>query len=121
MQLVLQHGGATLKTAKAKLDSRGSVSIAHGNLLNHFKPARSYNLPNIRLRGIGGKTEEKNCDILSYVFNEVVGQTEEMLLINLSAIIDGAPRIMTKYKDTPYSYELQLEYAAKILYYHLIV
>ncbi len=25
---------------------------------------------------------------------------------------NGAPRIMTKYKDIPYSYELQLEYAA---------
>ncbi len=25
---------------------------------------------------------------------------------------NGAPRIMTKYKDTPYSYELQPEYAA---------
>ena len=75
VQLVLQRGKATLKTAKAKLDSCGSVSIANGNLLNHIKIARSYNLPNIRLRGIGGKTnmlkrvgvlkikqtEEKNC------------------------------------------------------------
>jgi hypothetical protein len=30
VQLVLKRGGATLKTAKAKLDSCGSVSIAHG-------------------------------------------------------------------------------------------
>ena len=85
------------KTARAKLDSCGSVSIAHCNLLNHIKPAYYYELPNVRLRGIGGKTNmlkevgilqikrsgKANCDILCYVFNEVVGQTEEMLLISL--------------------------------------
>ena len=48
--------GTTIKMAKAKLDSCGSVSIAHSNLLNAIKPAQSYKLPSIRLRGIGGKT-----------------------------------------------------------------
>ena len=37
VQLLLHQDGAILKTAKAKLDSCGSVSIAHANLLNHIK------------------------------------------------------------------------------------
>ena len=54
VQLASQQQEA-VKTAKAKLDSCGSVSIAHGNLLNHIKPSKHYKLPNVRLRGIGGK------------------------------------------------------------------
>jgi hypothetical protein len=41
---------------KVKLDSCGSVSIAHSDHLTHVKPARLYGLQNIRLLGIGGKT-----------------------------------------------------------------
>jgi hypothetical protein len=55
VQLVSQQHGI-IKTAKAKLDSCGSVSIAHGNLLNQIKPSKHYKLPNVRLRGIGSKT-----------------------------------------------------------------
>ena len=44
------------RTVKAKLDSCGSVSIAHENLMTQIKPAGKYNLPPIRLRGIGGRT-----------------------------------------------------------------
>jgi hypothetical protein len=109
VQLLLNHRGVNLKTAKAKLDSCGSVSITHANLLNHIKPSRSYNkLPDIRLRGIGGKTnmlrsvgvlkikraDDETCEILCYVLNEAVGQTEEMLLISLSAIIDAKINIL---------------------------
>ncbi len=56
IQLLLERGQSTVITAKGKLDSCGSVSIAHSNLLNTIKPAKDYKLPNIRLRGIGGKT-----------------------------------------------------------------
>jgi hypothetical protein len=107
VQLVLQQHG-TIKTAKAKLDSCGSVSIAHSNLLNHIKPANHYKLPHVRLRGIGGKTSmlkkvgilqikragNVDCEILCYVFNQVVGQTEEMLLISLSSIIEARINIL---------------------------
>ncbi len=55
VKILLERKGTAIKTAKAKLDSCGSVSIAHSNLLNSIKPAQSYELPNIRLRGIGGK------------------------------------------------------------------
>ncbi len=48
------------KYVKAKLDSCGSVSIAHSNLMNEIKSAGKYNLPPIRLRGIGGKTNLLN-------------------------------------------------------------
>ena len=97
VQLVSKQQGAvktfktfkTFKTAKAKLDSCGSVSIAHGNLSNHIKPSNHYKLSNVRLRGIGGKTNmlkevgilqikktgDAVCDIpCCYVFNEVVGE-----------------------------------------------
>jgi hypothetical protein len=108
MQLLLERGQNTVITAKGKLDSCGSVSIAHSNLLNTIKPARDYKLPNIRLRGIGGRTNmlskigvlkikrpsNESCELLCYVFNEVVGQTEEMLLISLSAIIDAKINIL---------------------------
>ena len=90
VQLASQQQEA-VKTAKAKLDSCGSVSIAHGNLLNHIKPSNHYKLPNVRLRGIGGKTNmlkevgvlrirktgNADCKILCYVFNETVGKTKE--------------------------------------------
>ena len=107
VQLASQQQEA-VKTAKAKLDSCGSVSIAHGNLLNHIKTSKHYKLPNVRLRGIGGKTNmlkevgvlkikktgSADCKILCYVFNEVVGKTKEMLLISLSSIIEARINIL---------------------------
>ncbi len=55
VNLEINNNGKTLRTVKAKLDSCGSVSIAHENLMTEIKPAGKYNLPPIRLRGIGGK------------------------------------------------------------------
>jgi hypothetical protein len=96
------------KIVKAKLDSCGSVSIAHSNLMNEIKQAGKYNLPPIRLRGIGGKTnllnkvgilrikqtQNNHCDLLCYVFDEAIGQTEEMLLITMSTIIHAKINIL---------------------------
>jgi hypothetical protein len=42
---------------KVKLDSCGSVSIAHSDYLIQVKPARLYGLQNIRLLGIGGENQ----------------------------------------------------------------
>ena len=39
-----------------KLDSCGSVSIAHSDHLVRVQPVKAYGLRNIRLLGIGGKT-----------------------------------------------------------------
>ncbi len=38
--------------------------------------------------------QDKHCDLLCYVFNEVIGQTEEMLLISMSAIIEAKIKIL---------------------------
>ena len=54
--LIIDRDRYSIKVAKAKLDSCGSVSIAHTNLLNDIQPAHKYKLPKIRLRGIGGRT-----------------------------------------------------------------
>ncbi len=35
------------------------------------------------------RPDKESCEPLCYVFNEAVGQTEEILLISLSAIIDA--------------------------------
>ncbi len=43
---------------------------------------------------------DENCELLCYVFNEVVGQTEEMLLISLSAIIDARINILYHMKES---------------------
>jgi hypothetical protein len=55
-KLIIDRDRHSIKVAKAKLDSCGSVSIAHTNLLNDIQPAHKYKLPKIRLRGIGGRT-----------------------------------------------------------------
>jgi hypothetical protein len=87
VNLEINNNGKTSRTVKAKVDSCGSVSIAHENLMTEIKPAGKYNLPPIRLRGIGGKTnllnkigilsikqpQENHCNLLCYVFNEVIG------------------------------------------------
>jgi len=52
--------GQSPRIIKTKLDSCGSVSIAHENLLDKIKSARQYGLSPIRLRGIGGKTNLLN-------------------------------------------------------------
>ena len=114
VQLLLDHQEIKTRRVKAKLDSCGSVSIAHSNLLNSIKPSRKYKLPNIRLRGIGGKTNmlqkvgvlkikrpgNESCELLCYVFDEAIGQTEEMLLISLSAIIDAKINILYHMKES---------------------
>jgi hypothetical protein len=41
---------------RVKLDSCGSVSIAHSRLLTEVKETKTYKLRNIRLMGIGGTT-----------------------------------------------------------------
>ncbi len=108
VNLEINNNGRSTRAVKAKLDSCGSVSIAHENLMNEIKPAGKYQLPPIRLRRIGGRTnllnkvgilrikqpQDKHCDLLRYVFNEVIGQTEEMQPISMSAIIQAKINIL---------------------------
>jgi hypothetical protein len=60
VNLEINKNGRYTRTVKAKLDSCGSVSIAHEKLMNEIKSAGKYQLPPIRLRGIGGKTNLLN-------------------------------------------------------------
>ena len=113
-KLIIDKDRYSIKVAKAKLDSCGSVSIAHTNLLNNIQPAYKYKLPKIRLRGIGGRTnlldkvgiikikqpDNKHCKLMCYVFDEEVGQTKEMLLISLSAIIASKINILYHMSDS---------------------
>jgi hypothetical protein len=101
-KLIIDKDRCSIKVAIAKLDSCGSVSIAHTNLLNDIQPAHKNKLPKIKLRGIGGRTnlldkvgilkikqpDNKHCKLMCYVFDEEVGQTKEMLLISLAVIIN---------------------------------
>jgi hypothetical protein len=52
---IITAGGETLQKIHTKLDTCGSVSIAHGSYLTHVKRAAEHGLPQIRLTGIGGK------------------------------------------------------------------
>ena len=40
-----------------KLDSCGSVSLAHSRYLSSIKPCSQYNIPIVTLNGIGGRTQ----------------------------------------------------------------
>ena len=42
----------------------------------------------------------ESCELLCYVFDEIIGQTEEMLLISLSAIIDAKINILYHMKES---------------------
>ena len=46
------------------------------------------------------RPDNENCELLCYVFNDVVRQTEEMLLISLSAIIDAKINILYHMKES---------------------
>ena len=98
------HAMATISTSqenanhhqlqvKVKLDSCGSVSIAHSDHLIRLRQAKDYGLQNIRLLGIGGKTnfltkvgilpvlkpDDDTCFMLCYAFNSPLGDTDKVI------------------------------------------
>ena len=82
---------------EVKLDSCGSVSLAHSKYLSSIKPCSQYNIPIVTLNGIGGRTlpitnagilthvtpQRKLIKFLCYVFDTPIGNTQEMLLLGL--------------------------------------
>jgi hypothetical protein len=86
---------------KVKLDSCGSVSIAHSDHLIRLKQAKDYGLQNIRLLGIGGKTnfltkvgvlpvqkpDGDVCFMLCYAFNSPLGDTDKVILLGLQTMM----------------------------------
>ncbi len=53
---VITTNGDILESIHTKLDTCGSVSIAHSSFLTQVNRAREHDLPPIRLTGIGGKS-----------------------------------------------------------------
>jgi hypothetical protein len=86
-----------------KLDSCGSVSLAHSRYLSSIKPCSQYNIPIVTLNGIGGRTQpitnagilthvtpqKKLIKFLCYVFDTPIGNTQEMLLLGLKTIVEA--------------------------------
>jgi hypothetical protein len=99
---------------KAKLDSCGSVSIAHSDHLIQLKKAKDYGLQSIRLLGIGGKTnfltevgilpvckpDGDICSMLCYVFNSPLGDTDKVILLGLHTMIKANINILQHMKDS---------------------
>ena len=79
------------------IDTCGSVSLAHKKFLTHILSCADYNMPSVRLHGVGGSTkiltkmgilnvileDGKIKKILAYAFNTPVGSTQEILLLSL--------------------------------------
>ena len=86
-----------------KLDSCGSVSLAHSRYLSSIKPCSQYNIPIVTLNGIGGRAQpitnagilthvtpqKKLIKFLCYVFDTPIGNTQEMLLLGLKTIVEA--------------------------------
>ena len=91
-----------------KLDSCGSVSIAHTDYLVRIQPAKAYGLQNIRLLGIGGKTNyltkvgvlqvrtgnEGVCFMLCYTFDAPLGDIEKIILLGLHTVVKANINIL---------------------------
>ena len=88
---------------EVKLDSCGSVSLAHPKFLSSIKECKQYGIPIVTLNGIGGKTlpitragilshvkpQGKIVKFLCYVFDTPVGNTNEILLLGLKTIVEA--------------------------------
>ena len=88
---------------EVKLDSCGSVSLAHPKFLTSIKECKQYGIPIVTLNGIGGKTlpitkagilshvkpQGKIVKFLCYVFDTPVGNTSEILLLGLKTIVEA--------------------------------
>ncbi len=96
------------KEVKVKLDSCGSVSIAHSQLLTEVKVTKEYKLRNIRLMGIGGTThyltkagilkikkdKGEYCRILCYVFDRPLGDTKQVILLGLQTVMQAGINVL---------------------------
>jgi hypothetical protein len=105
---IVTTGGKTVQNVHTKLDTCGSVSIAHSSYLTQVKRAAEHGLPQIRLAGIGGKSdilsrvgivqlrtpEGRVKRIQCYVFDSPLGPTEKILLLSLQSVIEASINII---------------------------
>jgi hypothetical protein len=99
---------------KVKLDSCGSVSIAHSDHLIKLKKTKDYGLQNIRLLGIGGKTnfltkvgvlpvqkpDGDVCFMLCYAFDSPLGDTDKVILLGRHTMMKANINILQHMNDS---------------------
>jgi hypothetical protein len=99
---------------KVKLDSCGSVSITHSQLLTEVKETKAYKLRNVRLMGIGGTTHyltkagilkikkdnNKYCRILCYVFDRPLRDTKQVILLGLHTVMQAGINVLAHMQDS---------------------
>ena len=83
---VMKKGEIRVVNVDGKLDSCGSVSLAHSSYLRDVAPCKDYGLRSVILSGIGGKSEPLRRKVLCYAFDRPVGNTKEILLFSLRTI-----------------------------------
>ncbi len=97
---VMREGETLLLSVDGKLDTCGSVSLAHSSYMKDIAPCRSYGLRAVTLSGIGGISEPLrqagllhvqtpdggSKKVLCYAFDRQVGNTKEILLFSLKTI-----------------------------------
>lgn len=87
-------------TTTTKLDSGAIINLAHQKHCNYIKNCSEYNLPPIKLSGIGGQTEAltkvgkitalvrgQKKTAFAYIMNEEVAGTKEICLLGLKTLI----------------------------------
>jgi hypothetical protein len=88
---------------EVKLDSCGSVSLAHSRYLSDVRSCSQYKIPIVTLNGIGGRTlpitkagilihvipQKKLIKFLCYVFDTPIGKVQEMILLGLKTIVEA--------------------------------
>ena len=93
---------------ETKIDTCGSVSLAHRKFITHILSCAEYHMPPVRLHGVGGSTnilkrmgmlntvlEDGSVrKILAYEFNTPAGSTEKILLLSLRSTWDSKIDLM---------------------------
>ena len=103
-----EYDNRVIIKAECKLDTCGSVSLAHSRFLRDIGPCAQHNLEAVSLNGIGGKSGridqvgtltllKPNGDtvkILCYVFDKPLGTTDKIILLSLKSIWDSRIHIV---------------------------
>ena len=101
-------GDSVFLEKESKLDTRGSVSLAHRKFMTDIAPCSKVNLPAARLHGIGGSTnmldevetlntvlkDGKIRKVYAYVYDAPIGNTKEILLLSLRSTWDSKIDLM---------------------------
>ena len=86
---------------KVKLDSCGSVSIAHLHLLSEVKETiggTTYYLTKAGILKIK-KDNNKYCRILCYVFDRPLGDTKQVILLGLHTVMQAGINVLAHMQD----------------------